>query len=1115
VTRQSAPDQRQRDRIVSDVDETLFVDAGAGSGKTTQLVERVVELVRRGVPIGRIAAITFTEAAAAELRDRIRRRLDSASRASTDETERKVLADASADADAASIQTLHAFAQSILRAHPVAAGLPPSLEVADEISSVLAFEDRFATFRDGLFNDPAWREVLRCFLLLGMKEDELKSLAKIFNDNWDRLPSTWAQPAAPPSLPRLELGPLLDPLRAALALRDCCSVDDKLTAHLDNEIAELVAMLERSRGDHVIAVLRNGPKISRANHGDKDNWAGRKPEVIANLKEASAARESLLDQQRAPVVEALSRAVGGFVLVQAERRRRDGRLEFHDLLVRARDLLRADASVRRQLAESHQRILVDEFQDTDPLQLDIVTLICGSVDATDDDWRKVDVDAGRVFFVGDPKQSIYRFRRADVKLYGAVRQHYGDGLCELTANFRTVPGIIEWVNHTFGELIQGDDDGQPDYLPLQAVRDALGDGIAPITVIGGPRAERAQELRANAAAELVEVVRGMVADGRQIIDDDGPRAMDFGDVVVLVPSRIPVPALEEAFSAADVPYRLETASLIWGSQEVREVMAVLRAVEDPGDEIGVVAALRTPMLGCSDDDLAEWRATGGRWSYLGQLDEVDLRPVATALRELAAMHRDRWWLGPDGLVELLATEYATFQFALLAGRRRDRWRRLRFVADQARAYVETQRGDLGAFLAWAELQSSDIVRVSSPTLPETDQHAVRVMTIHASKGLEFPVVALFGLDAAARSRSGVTVLWEEDEPKVSFGQKGRSDGYEDLLPADEQMGRHERMRLLYVGATRARDRLILCTHHKSQKSAYAEGKAPFGHLIHTHLPPGRDDLWLTWVPEGRDVPPRQATVRPTLRDEDAPADSPVAIERQDFQATRAALLASDHRAVWSATAVAKAAAPGAVDTEGELDDQPDDQRVWRRGRAGTAIGRAVHGTLQLVDFTDLSDLDAIARSQAAAEGVDHAIDTVASLARAGAEAPIIRELTARRHWREMYVSAPIGGSVVEGYVDLLAEDGDGGLVVLDYKTDTVRNAAEVEERTERYRLQAATYALAIEAVTDRPVTRASFLFLGTSGAIEATVDDLEAAKAEAMAVLDGNRARSMSTGPAS
>ncbi len=852
------PDASARERIVTSIDDTLFVDAGAGSGKTTQLVERVVQLVRSGVPIEHLAAITFTEAAAAELRDRIRHRLADAAGEATSDDERATLRDAADRADEASIQTLHAFAQSILRAHPVEAGLPPAVEVADEITSVLAFERRFEEFRDRLFDDDSLRPLLRRFLLLGLKESDLRSLAAVFNDNWDRIPREWDDDHLDlRPLPSLDVTTILEALHEALDLRDQCSDPaDKLLEFLDRHVVDSLAMLDRARGDHVLGVLAGLRKFA-CRYGRQESWNGAKPRILEALEVAEADRLKLLEDNQHVVADSLMRLVGRFVLRSAEQRRVDGRLEFHDLLVRARNLLRDHPDVRRQLAARHQRVLVDEFQDTDPLQLDIVSLIAARDGTGSTEWDEVPIDGGRVFFVGDPKQSIYRFRRADMKLYTDARGHYGDGLCELSANFRTVPGIIDWVNHTFGELIV-EGEGQPAYLPLDAVRPPLGDDVAPVTVLGGAITEAtANEIRNRSAAELVAVLREMVDAGRTVRDGDATRPMTFGDVVVLVPSRIPVPALEDAFEAADVPYRLETASLIWASQEIREVMSVLRAVDDPGDQISIVAALRTPMLGCSDDDLAAWRTSGGRWSYLSLPEPPDGAgdgaggelAVASALRTLRSLHDERWWLGPDGLIDRLATDHATFQLALLAGRRRDRWRRLRFLADQARSFVESQRGDLASFVAWAELQSSDIVRVSSPTLPEGDEQAVRVMTIHASKGLEFPVVALFGLGVGLRGYNGVSVFWPVTGPEVRFSTRGGTEGHDALVPAEEQMDRHERMRLLYVAATRAKDRLILCTHHKATKTINPATSA-FGLLIEQHLPEDRDDLWARWSQAG-------------------------------------------------------------------------------------------------------------------------------------------------------------------------------------------------------------------------------------------------------------------------
>jgi ATP-dependent exoDNAse (exonuclease V) beta subunit len=698
-------------------------------------------------------------------------------------------------------------------------------------------------------------------------------------------------------------------------------------------------------------------------------------------------------------------------------------------------------------------------------------------------------------------------------VYLDTRQRYAEGLCELSSNFRTVPGILDWVNGVFEQLM-GSTEGneQAPYLALAATRAPLKGGHPPVLVTGGAVEATAAEVRHISAGDLTTLITEMLDGGWPVQDEDEPggqRPVRLDDICVLVPSRLAVSALEDAFASAGLPYRLLTSSLVWASQEVREVLAVLAAVDDPGDEVALVAALRSPVFACSDADLAQWSAAGGRWSYLFS-DAPDVpadHPVSVAFATLAALHQERWWLGPDGLIDRLLSEHGVLAFAAVAGRRRERWRRLRFLADQAHAFVESQHGDLTSFLEWIELQSSDVVRISSPVLPEMDDPAIRVMTIHGSKGLEFPVVALFGLGVTTQTRAS-QVLWAGDDPVVRLAKDLTSLGYSDVLTAEEQMDRAERIRLLYVGATRARDRLVVSTHHKATVNVV---KNPaLGALFETAIEQLDPGLFRRWQPSDDDhladsEPAAPVTIAPAL-DAGSPSVMAAAADLAAYLADRAALIGASTRTVWSATAVAKAVHPEALDTDAESDELADANTdvgvAWRRGRAGTAIGRAVHGTLQLVDLATLDRLDSIARSQATVEGLDDTqIDLVAALARAGATSDLIRQLVARRHWREMYVAAPVEGVTVEGYVDLLAEDGAGGLVVVDYKTDSVRGPADVAERTDRYRLQAATYALALEAVTGLTVTRAVFLFLGRDGALPADVADLEAAKAEARAVL--------------
>ena len=1101
------PDEAPRTRIRVALGESLFVDAGAGSGKTTALVGRVVELVRSGIPMSEIAAITFTEAAAAELRHRLRSSLRDAAARSSDLFEQQTFTRALEELDGAAIHTLHAFAQRILRRFPVEAGLPPSVEVADEIESVVRFVDRWRAFIDEWESDARWQPAFRRFFHIGGSEQQLAELARTFNDHWDRLPAD--ELVDPPELVRVDISGILGPLNDALQLADrCTSTEDLLLRHLTHVVAPFRdVLLAAVDDDERLRVLAPDAKLTTT-RGKPQLWEGAKPAVLEHLSAAQAERERVFGVARDQVVGALKERVSAFVVHAADRRRRRGLLEFHDLLVLARDLLRDHPEVRRALHQSSRALLLDEFQDTDPLQLDLAR----SIALGENPDGSVEVPPGRLFFVGDPKQSIYRFRRADLSIYLETRATFAAGLCELSANFRTVPGIIEWVNRVFSRLMD-QADGQAPYLPLAPVRAPLTDGRPPVIVAGGALEETAGEVRRLSAEDLAAVLRRMVDEAWAVLEPgtDVERPVRFDDICVLVPSRLAVPALEEAFGRAGLPYRLLTSSLIWAAQEVREVVSILRAVDDPGDEVHLVAALRSPMFACSDSDLFEWRTSGGRWSYLFT-DHPSLppdHPVAEALSTLARLHHDRWWLGPDGLVDRLLTDHGVLELAALAGRRRDRWRRLRFLADQAQAFVESQRGDLTSFLRWVELQSSDTVRVSSPVLPEDDDPAVRVMTIHGSKGLEFPVVALFGLGVTTRGRAA-SVLWSDDNPEVRFSKDLASLGYDDLRAAEEQMDRAERIRLLYVGATRARDRLVVCTHHKATKTPSSALGALFDsamEAVGADLDPTVAERWLREpVPSAPDDTPALPLSLPD------PDSAPVLAERaarEEWIRGRRALIEQQPRLVWSATAVAKAASPDALDTDAAADEVAaiEDEAggvTWRRGRAGTAIGRAVHGTLQLVDLGTRVGLDAIARAQAGAEGVEAHVDTVAALARAAAASSLIGELVEREHWREMYVAAPIGGVTVEGYVDLLADDGAGGLVVVDYKTDSVHGSAEVSARTERYRLQAATYALALEAVTGRQVTRAVFLFLGRAGAIESEVEDLDAAKADALAVLDAS-----------
>ena len=1071
-------DQAERDRILTDLDITLFVEAGAGTGKTSSLVGRIVRLVAAGrAEMRRIAAITFTEKAAAELRDRVREEMEKAARdGSLPAAELARIERALPDIDAAAIETLHGFAQRILTTYPLEAGLPPAVSVQDEIVSSIAFDARWRDYQDGLLADASLEEALLRGHILGLDLRHLRELALVMHRNWDRIEDADLTAA---ELPPVDARPVIVAIDNACSQACCCvNQSDYLYQHLERLKVYCARLGAAEEGFDTLRVLAEPRKLSHTK-GNQGNWQGIAPaEVRAMLTEAQDLRQALLDSERAAVLATLLVDLRRFVLDYAGERQRDGRLEFHDLLVLSRDLLRRDPSVRQALRAQFSHLLIDEFQDTDPIQIEIAMLLACGGDATPGCWEEAVAEEGRLFFVGDPKQSIYRFRRADIALYSRVRDRFGDRTVHLTQNFRSRPPVIDWVNAVFGALIgHGDLDGQAPYVALDAAR-ASEDGASSVRVIGEASDGNVDEIRRREMQEIAAVIRSAKAEGWLVSDEDGQRPARYADIAILMPTRTGQGALERALDEAGVPYRVESRDLLYDTQEVRDLLTILRSIDDPTDEVALIASLRTPALGCGDDDLLRFSQAGGRWDYRlpppSTLDAAD--PVVAALAALKGLHEQRWWKPLNEIVESVIRERRLFELAFAHRRPRERWQRLRFVLDQSRAFVEAGGATLRQFVEWAEMQAEGGTRVVETVVPEADDDAVRVLTIHAAKGLEFPVVILAGLNSTARGgRPGPRVLWGSDgQPEVQIGSF-QTAGFADIDAVEKQMAEHERVRLLYVAATRARDHLVLSLHHKVDDDCSASRIM----ALCADIP----DLWER--AQAIALPPEPPSDGNVYDFDDSPE------ERERWLAERASRIGLLAKApVFAATAIARMiAADPNLDKDAPVEETPP----WRRGRAGTALGRAVHAVLQSIDLATGEGLAGAAAAQAAAEGITDRASEVERLVQAALDSDAVRAAVASgRYWREVYVAAPVDGAVVEGFIDLLYETADG-LVVVDYKTDRLPDDTDINTALGRYRLQGAAYALALAETLRRPVAACRFVFVASPQAAERDVANLESA----------------------
>ncbi|WP_347978204.1 UvrD-helicase domain-containing protein [Microbacterium sp. ProA8] len=1082
-------DTGDRTAIANDTDRTLFVEAGAGTGKTHALVGRVKTLVLRdGVPLTHLAVITFTEKAGAELRDRLRAALEEVG---ADDPQYSAAGKAVEDLDHAPIGTIHSFAQRLLAAYPIQAGMPLLVEALDEVASSVAFDERWSVAQRRLLDDESLAAPLGLLLGAGRKLDDLRSLARAFGNDWDLIADRVLAEPVPTVMPALDVDPILRQAQLLLDRRsECRDSGDRLVTKLADVESSLTQLRRATSDVERFRLLGSLGMLKFGNFGRRDNWpdiAGMRGACADLASEASALVARVVDAAVRPV----ARWIAAWVLESAEARISSGELEFHDLLVAARDLLRRDPAVREELQEQYRYLLIDEFQDTDPIQLELAVRIAGGLEAEAIDWRDISVPPGSLFLVGDPKQSIYRFRRASIETYLEAQEKLGTTV-SLSRNFRTTPPVIDWVNGLFGGVIVEQDRKQPPFAALAPYRQAEAVG-ADVTLLGveeHPDARlTADELRAFEAADVAGVVTQALVEGWTVSDKRTGewRAIRASDIAILIPARTSLPFLEAALSAAGISYRTESSSLVYSAPEVRAMMAALRSIADTGDELATVAALRSPLFACGDDDLYRYRRAGGRFRVGTKIPDAAAElPAALAMDWLGELARRSRWMSPAELLTELALERRVLETAVVtdaAPLARDQWSRVRFVIDQARAWAEVEHGGLREYLAWATRQTEEGARVAEAILPEHDLDVVRIMTVHAAKGLEFGMVVLSGMTARPRNVPGVQLLWPDAGGyAVRLGSGVQTNDFETAKPLDEQMDDLERRRLLYVAATRARDHLAVSLHRAAnavQTSArvLAGGGALDAPGAVAFVP--TDDRLATplasntvpWA--GTDASWRESVEAARARSAAVAARSASGLEGTEPEAYGeiAVYVAAEDEALAEVTA---GKAKGARDLE---------LPPWLKGRYGTMIGRAVHGVLQTVALDGSASDDefaAVVAAQCAAEGVTEFADAVAGYARSALASRTVGKASRLEHWRELFVASVEGdGTVLEGFMDLMYRDADGGLSIVDYKTDAIPVGA-VRARSAYYAPQLHAYERALTAATGAPV-RSVLLFVRADG----------------------------------
>ena len=1107
-------DAETTNRIVSDLDANLLVEAGAGTGKTYALVSRVVALIKSGKATMRgIVAITFTEAAAAELSERIRSRMEQLLdpeyvAAGNDpllpisESETGRIRQAIDEIDQASIQTIHSFASQILRERPIPADLPPGWATLDAIESNQQFADAWDNWLDnalGQDGDAELQNSLRYLLGINIGVEQWRPLALSFSNDYDRLCNDNA-------IPDIDLPTYCQETLAKLQNleNECSNTNDRLYQQLAGAIETVQAVADVA-GNPIAAAraLNAGAKVDyTGNAGAKNNWRIDTKEIRDEFRSVGANFQVAV--KSAPMLPLLRNLRQAFAIDYPARRKADGVATFEDLLVWSRDVLRDDAEARAYFQQKYSHILIDEFQDTDPLQAEMAFYLAAqpNADVSGQDWHTIPLHPGKLFIVGDAKQSIYRFRRADIGVTQLVKDSKQMESLTLSENRRSQKPVLDWVNAAFSKLmIQDSNDTPPvqaEYIKLHPNAETQQPDLGTAQFFGEPSDDNADQIRRHQAANVAALIAAATVgdDIRNVYDKDKKciRQAGLGDVCILIRSRTGLNILERELESANIPYRIEGGSLLFNTQEVRDLLNCLRAIDNPSDEVSVVAALRSPAFACSDVDLLQWRDAGGRWNYSASNKPNDPSPVADAMSILEQYHHRHQTESVAGLIADFIRNRRLDELDLAEPRPREMWRRRQFLVAQARNQ-EYNSGNGGApltlrrFIDWAETQQHENARIAEIAAPETDDESVRIMTMHAAKGLEFPIVILLGFDSDLVSRNKNALFGQlGTEVEVSLSSSLKTPGYDALSAIEKRHADAESIRLAYVATTRARDQLLVSLHHKRGNNSLAARITEITDSL-PYTDAGADAITAPPIPAAsNDVAPND-TYNP------------------DWQTQRNAEIANRSRPqAVTATSIAKSDTPAPshpIDDKDAAGDNDHEPRRGRGGRSGTAFGSALHAVLQqiveqmtpylprptsaevdeyLASWND--EIARLAQQQTADKGISHRnANEIARLAqKALSTSAVTAALCAPNLWSEIPVAAPITTPkgdvvVIEGIIDLLYQDADGELVVIDYKSDDILTEPEVSARLEHYQWQGAAYAAALESATGKTVKDVQFLFV--------------------------------------
>ena len=1104
-------DAAQRERIAVDLASTLFVRAGAGSGKTTSLVDRVVSLIEDAeLEISQVGAITFTKKAAAELRYRLRAKL--LQRRDAHDANANALQGAIDNLGSATIGTIHSFAQRLLEGWGTAIGLPMVFAVMEEVASRIYFEGHFGNFMERCFSTPSSAELLGWLLDLDLRATSLGNLAYSL-DNGGEIDLD-ALVGSNFSFMDIAIvkGQLLTIAQSMIELptmSGCGEAQvkgDSLAVRMHdiaNTGKELVGLINQGDLSSAVGKVSNRlyplpPSFKVSNVGNKGNWpstselADARGAVIGCGLQIQEFREKFSHDLVAAVIS----LIAGFLVELRARRVSEGLLTYSDLLINATRLLEScSGAVMAEIRSRYRVLLVDEFQDTDPLQLRLIRAVA---DFGDDYRRAGDSHVAPLFFVGDPRQSIYRFRGADIDSYlGVASVIPAEDQVTLSVNFRSKIAITNWVNQCFGVLfgaVGGIEDSG-----LLAVRDCALNG--PAVWLVGSDSDKDEigsvALRRHCEAGLVtSAILQMIDQGFEVEDAGVVRKMRLGDIAILVPDRGFLGALLGSLASAGINYSASNTTSLYSEPLIRDLFLAFRAASRPFDDKAWFDALRSPLLGVSAQVLFDfsqshrslhraidlWRS--GNDTLAASLDST----LLAGLSVLEDTYRKSQVADLSSVVEFTLGRLKIRELAVSLPNVDEVWRRIDFVIAQAKDYGRQVSPSLHSWVDFVFRHEEERGKVTESDGADIGTDSLRVMTIHGAKGLEFPIVILTGMSSSVPKSSASRVLIKTNAGvEFALNSELKSQNFAEARSEEDIKDRQERIRLLYVGATRARDHLVI-TIPATATEVNAQRTRATTNLVDT-LEGAKRYFELIISACSTEVQP--LPLASGVRRSDAVNPLRGVVDPRQWLAQRQDLIASSR--------LTKVVTPSAVAASVDKDHQAflGDTTV-QTNLSGLLLGNLVHECMAFVDLGDHELASSAAAPYLTAKGLSTAeVDEVLVYIKNALDAPSVRACTFGL--REFFLGVSLGGdAVLESVLDL-AYEGPDGYHIVDYKVVFSGSDDVIFERMKSYRIQGALYRRSLQQVfPDRIVASVTFVFLFPDGFREVSCPEVAEAELESL-----------------